>query len=79
MLKEIEGRVKYENFWPKVLQRISEGAKVTDICAEYCLYVGVLRQWVFDDPEREAQYQDALEARANAKRKRPPRKRLMPG
>lgn len=70
---------KYGEWWPRVCERVAEGAKVTDICREYALYVGLFRAWVFADPGREAQYQDALDARAAAKRKRPPRKRLMPG
>ena len=79
MLEEIADRVKYEGWWPHTCQRIAEGAKVTDICREYVINVSVFRQWVLADPSREDQYQDALETRANAKRKRPPRKKRMLG
>lgn len=64
MLKEIVDRAKYEDWWPRICQRIAEGATVPQICSEYALYIGVFRAWVDADPERALQYRQALEARA---------------
>ena len=55
---------KYGEWWPRILDRISGGGSVTDICAEHVLYVGLFVDWVQADSIRFEQYQDALELRA---------------
>ena len=92
MREELADYAKYGEWWPRVCKRISEGASVTDICAEHVLYVGLFVNWVQEDPVRFEQYQNALALRAERRlterqrrraelrrRMLPPAGKLLPG
>lgn len=63
-LFELNEFAKRVGWWPSVCERIAAGASVPALCAEHVLPVAAFRFWVDADPEREQQYQRALQERA---------------